>query len=424
VYAFYDTDVSRIVLVLPTASYRAADFIEAARRVGTKVVVAAEHRLAGLAGLSADSSLVISLKNPQRAAEAIAGFASRHSVDAVVAVDDEGVYVASLAQARLGLPHNPQEAIAATRDKQDMRLLLERANVLQPDYRLVRPHERACDVVSDIGFPCVIKPVSLSASRGVIRADDTEQAHTALERARQIARTGSSAQQPLLLERYIPGAEVAVEGLLRGGKLEVLAVFDKPDSPEGPYFEETLLVTPSRLPTPALSDIRKTTAAAVSALGLQEGPVHAELRVSDGRSYVLEVAARSIGGLCSRSLRFGLGARLEEIILRHALSLPLDNLEREPAASGVMMIPIQREGILRGVLGLDAANAVPGVAGIEISATQGRTIRPLPEGDRYLGFIFARGLTPAEVEVSLRRAYGLLEIRIDQPELADRAQLG
>jgi hypothetical protein len=211
---------------------------------------------------------------------------------------------------------------------------------------------------------------------------------------------------------------------LRGGKLEVLAVFDKPDSPEGPYFEETLLVTPSRLPTPALSDIRKTTAAAVSALGLQEGPVHAELRVSDGRSYVLEVAARSIGGLCSRSLRFGLGARLEEIILRHALSLPLDNLEREPAASGVMMIPIQREGILRGVLGLDAANAVPGVAGIEISATQGRTIRPLPEGDRYLGFIFARGLTPAEVEVSLRRAYGLLEIRIDQPELADRAQLG
>jgi hypothetical protein len=225
---------------------------------------------------------------------------------------------------------------------------------------------------------------------------------------------------PLLVEEYVPGAEVAVEGLLSGGDLEVLAVFDKPDPLVGPYFEETIYVTPSRLPPDRLARVHALTADAVTALGLTEGPVHAELRLGepapgggeDG-ARVLEVAARTIGGLCARTLRFGAGIALEELVLRHALGLPTDGLTREPAASGVMMLPIPRAGVLVGVRGQDAARAVPGVVGLEITINPGRPVRPLPEGDRYLGFVFARGATPAEVEDSLRRAHATLDVVID-----------
>ena len=195
----------------------------------------------------------------------------------------------------------------------------------------------------------------------------------------------------------------------------MLAVFDKPDPLEGPYFEETIYVTPSRLPAATLESITRLTAGAASALGLVEGPIHAELRIDGTRAWLLELAARSIGGLCSRSLRFGLGVSLEELILRHALGLPLDGLAREEAASGVMMLPIPRAGVLEEVRGQDEALAVPGVTGLEISIARGRPVRPLPEGDRYLGFLFARGETPEEVEEALRTAHGRLEIVIGEP---------
>ena len=213
----------------------------------------------------------------------------------------------------------------------------------------------------------------------------------------------------------MPGAEVAVEGLLRAGSLEPLAVFDKPDPLEGPYFEETIFTTPSRLPGEIVEAVTRTTADACAALRLREGPVHAEVRVNDGQVWMLELAARSIGGLCSRSLRFGAGVSLEEVILRHALGLPLGDLRREAPASGVMMLPIRRAGLLREVRGQDEARAVSGIAGLEISIGRDRPVRPLPEGDRYLGFLFARGETPAQVEHALRTAHGRLEIAIGEP---------
>jgi biotin carboxylase len=262
-----------------------------------------------------------------------------------------------------------------------------------------------------------VKPLSLSASRGVIRADDPPAAAAAAERVRAIlAEAGEDSAEPLLVERYVPGAEVAVEGLLRGGALEPLAVFDKPDPLEGPYFEETIFTTPSRLPGEIVAAVTRTTADACSALGLREGPIHAELRVDRGRVWMLELAARSIGGLCSRSLRFGVGVSLEEVILRHALGLPLRDLRREAAASGVMMLPIPRAGRLREVRGQDEARAVPGIVGLEISIGRDRPVRPLPEGDRYLGFLFARGETPTAVEDALRAAHARLEI-----DIAERA---
>jgi hypothetical protein len=204
-----------------------------------------------------------------------------------------------------------------------------------------------------------------------------------------------------------------VEGLLRGGVLEVLAVFDKPDPLDGPFFEETIYVTPSRHPVADLAEVRRLVQQACTALALAEGPIHAEARLSPDGPVLLEVAARSIGGLCARALRFGAGVSLEELLLRHALGLPTDGLVREDVASGVMMLPIPRSGVLREVAGQGAARAVPGVVGLEISIARGKAVRTLPEGDRYLGFLFARGGTAAEVEATLRAAHALLDVVIE-----------
>jgi biotin carboxylase len=406
-----------VLLLLPTATYRAADFLTAARALGAEVVVASERRLVSMG----DAQLTLDLCRPEAAAEAIAALAEDSPLDAVVAVDDQGVRVAALAAERLGLSGNPLEAVAATRDKAAMRRALAVAGVPQPEHRTVGPRDDAAAVAAEVGLPCVVKP--LSASRGVIRADDPQAAAAAVARVRAIlAEAGEDPEGPLLIERYVPGAEVAVEGLMRAGVLEPLAVFDKPDALEGPYFEETIFTTPSRLPSEIVAAVTRMTADACGALGLREGPVHAELRVDDERVWMLELAARSIGGLCSRSLRFGVGVSLEEVILRHALALPLGDLGREEAASGVMMLPIPRAGVLREVRGQDEARAVPGIAGLEISIGRDRPVRPLPEGDRYLGFLFARGETPAEVEHALRAAHERLEIDIAETAAGERSE--
>jgi biotin carboxylase len=404
--------VARLLLLLPTATYRAADFLTAARALGAEVAVASERRLVSMG----DAQLTLDLCRPEAAAEAIATLAEEKPLDAVVAVDDQGVRVAALVAERLGLPGNPPEAAAATRDKAAMRRALAAAGVPQPEHRTLGPGDDPAAITPDVGLPCVVKPLSLSASRGVIRADDPQAAAAAVARVRAIlAEAEQDHEGPLLIERYVPGAEVSVEGLLRAGSLETLAVFDKPDPLEGPYFEETIFTTPSRLPAGVVAAVTSMTADACAALGLREGPVHAELRIEGEHVWMLEVAARSIGGLCSRSLRFGLGVSLEELILRHALGLPLGDLRREPAASGVMMLPIPRAGVLREVRGQDEARAVPGIAGLEISIGRGRPVVPLPEGDRYLGFVFARGETPAQVEQVLRTAHARLEIDIAEP---------
>ena len=408
----------RVLLILPTSTYRAPDFLAAARALGVEVVVASEHRQA-LSGSMGDRALVISLRGPEAAAHAIEELHRRAPLDAVVAVDDVGQRAAAAACARIGLRCNPPQAVAASRDKAAMRRALAAAGVAQPEHRVAAGGDDVAALAAEVGLPCVVKPVSLSASQGVIRADDARAAEAAAARIRAILEcAGEDAGGPLLVERYVPGAEVAVEGLLRAGHLEVLAVFDKPDPLEGPYFEETIYVTPSRLPAEALQQIERLTQATADALGLREGPVHAELRLDGDRAWVLELAARSIGGLCSRALRFGAGASLEEVILRHALGLPLPDLHREAAASGVMMLPIERAGVLAGVGGRDEALAVPGITGLQITVAPDREVVPLPEGDRYLGFIFARGDDPAAVEAALREAHARLEVDIRAPAAA------
>jgi biotin carboxylase len=407
--------VPRVLILLPTATYKAPDFLAAAQRLGAEVVVASEQAQT-LATAMGDRALTLDLADPEAAAEAVVEAAGRRPLDAVVAVDDQGVLVAALAGFRLGLPHNPPEAVARTRNKAAMRVALATAGsaLRQPEHRVVGPDDDAAALAAEVGFPVVVKPISLAASRGVIRADDAEAARAAAERVRAIlADAGQPPDEPLLVEAYIAGQEVAVEALLRGGVLDVLAVFDKPDPLVGPYFEETIYVTPSRLPDDVQARVGQAVDVAAAALGLREGPVHAELRIDPaGHPWILELAARTIGGLCSRSLRFGAGVSLEELILRHALSLPLDPV-REQAAAGVMMLPIPAAGTLREVTGADKARHVPGITGLELSIRPGRTVRPLPEGDRYLGFLFARAETPEEVEAALRTAHARLGIVID-----------
>ncbi|MDQ3306056.1 MAG: ATP-grasp domain-containing protein [Actinomycetota bacterium] len=402
----------RVLLILPTGTYRAADFVRAASVLRTEVVVASEHRQAMAASME-DRALVLPLDRPEAAAAAIVAFAARSPIDAVVAVDEQGVLPAALAAARLGLAHNPPPAVAATRDKLATRVALAVAGIDQPAFRAARPGDDVAALAMEVGLPCVVKPVSLSGSRGVIRADDPPAAQAAAQWVRAIlADAGEDPEGPVLVEAFAPGVEVAVEGLLRAGELEVLAVFDKPDPLDGPYFEETIYVTPSRLDASTQDAVAALVAAGTRALGLSEGPVHAEVRVGDGDLRLIEVAARSIGGLCSRALSFGAGISLEEVILRHALGLGLDDLHREDQASGVMMLPIPRSGRLVEVGGLDAAQAVPGIEGVEVTIARGRMVRALPEGDRYLGFLFARAPTPEEVEAALRQAHAHLDVVI------------
>jgi biotin carboxylase len=408
---------ARLLLLLPTRTYRTEDFVDAAHTLGVDLVCASE-KPSTLEALAPDSLLTLDFNDPGDAAARVAEWTATRPLAAVVGVDDVTAAAAAAIAERLGLRASAPAAVAAARDKYQMRQCLAAAGVPVPRFRRIALSENPVLAARGVEFPCVLKPLSLSASRGVIRANTTEQFVVAFKRiaallARDDVTVSGDAARYLLAEEYVPGLEVALEGLLVQGRLHVLALFDKPDPLEGPFFEETIYVTPSRLPEAVQAAIRTTTTAACAALGLTEGPVHAELRVNDDGPWVLEVAARSIGGLCSRTLRFGTGMTLEEIILRHALGWSIATLERERPAAGVMMIPIPRAGVLRQVHGLDDATATRHVEDIVISAHPGHELVPLPEGWQYLGFVFARADAPADVEDALRIAHARLRFVID-----------
>jgi biotin carboxylase len=283
---------------------------------------------------------------------------------------------------------------------------LQAGEVPQPSFRLIGSSDDARRAAEAIGYPVVVKPLSLSGSRGVIKVDSPDHVEEIAERVRRInAVAGANPNEPILMESFMAGPEVALEGMLWSGELEVLSVFDKPDQGNGPYFEETIYVTPSRLHPEVLAEVEWVAGKAVEALGLVEGPIHAEFRITEGRVRVVELAARSIGGLCGRALRFGLmGESLESLILRHALGMGKARVHRQPAASGVLMLPIPRSGTLKSVEGIEAAQRIPLVTDVEITVPAGSEIRAVPDADRYLGFVFARGPSPAEVEAALRLA--------------------
>jgi biotin carboxylase len=406
--------MARVLLLIPSRTYRTHDFMAAAARLGVDVVVGSEHRPA-LAGLMEGRHLRLDFNDLVGSTARIVAFAGTQPLAAIVAVDDAGTLLAAAAAQALGLPHNPVDAVEAARDKARMRERFAAAGLLTPRFTTAAIDSNPQAIAAIVAYPCVVKPIDLSGSQGVVKVDDVEGFPEVFARVAAIvsACRPNGRGRSVLIEDFIPGDEVAVEALLRGGALEVLAIFDKPDPLDGPFFEETIYVTPSRLSPERQARIRETTALAARALGLTDGPIHAELRLNRQGIWMLEVAARSIGGLCSRTLHFGSGLSLEELILRHAAGLPMPSHQRERSAAGVMMLPIRNRGRLRAVEGQGEAKEVPGIDGLVITIPPGETLVPLPEGDRYLGFMFARADSPDAVEAALRHAHAQLRVVTD-----------
>jgi ATP-grasp domain/L-amino acid ligase C-terminal domain 2/ATP-grasp N-terminal domain len=417
----------RVLLLAATTGYQTRAFGEAALGLGVELLFATD-RCHVLEDPWQDGAVPVQFHDERASVAAILDSLRTRPVDGIIAVGDRPTVIAARVAEALALPGHPPEAAAAARDKQRTRERLRDAGLPAPWFLPSRVDANPRDLARAVSFPCVIKPVALSGSRGVIRADDPDGFLIAFERLRAllhlpgIRAERNDAHDRLLIEGFIPGREFALEGLLDRGALTVLALFDKPDPLDGPFFEETIYVTPSSAPAGVEARIGDAVARAARAIGLRHGPIHAECRVNDGGVFVLEVAARPIGGLCSRALRFARSPAddpsralfpFEELLLRHALGERPDAWSREPRASGVMMIPIPGRGVYRGVSGVEDACRVEGVDAVVVTAKTDQLLVPLPEGASYLGFIFALGDTPDAAERSLRMAHGRLGFTIE-----------
>jgi biotin carboxylase len=409
-----------VLLFATTTGYQIRSFGEAAERVGVEVALATD-RCQTLDDPWRDQAIPVRFHDHAASLRAVTRAAGGVTpIVGVLAVGDRPVPLAADAAERLGVPFHPPGAARASRNKQLSRARWREAGLPVPWFTALSIHDEPAGAARS--FPCVVKPLVLSGSRGVIRADDETGLARAFARVRRLLQSREvralreTDVDTILVEEYLPGDEYAIEGVLDRGELHVLAIFDKPDPLTGPYFEETIYVTPSREPEPRQAAIRSAVSTAARALGLWHGPLHAECRVDGDRVSVLEVAGRPIGGLCARALRFTRDEGemdLEELLLRHAAGEPLGRWSREPRASGVMMVPIPRRGVFRRVEGLDAAAAVPGVVDVRITAKPDQVLVPLPEAASYLGFIFARGESPEDVELALRAAHHRLHVVVD-----------
>jgi len=404
-------DFPRILVIAPHGSYRTSAFITAAHRLGVKVLLVSEGKHSIVSDYA--QGLHIDPTDEAGALALILAEAANESVAAIVATDDSTTELAAQAARQLGLPHNPPTAVKLARRKDKARACLSAAGLPVPEHRCIYLDQPLQEQLEAVVYPLVIKPVGMSGSRGVIRVNNQTELNQAVQRIQtmlqQEIHTDPDAARLLLLEKFIPGDEVAVEGMLSGGELQVLTVFDKPDPLNGPYFEETYYTTPSRHAHDTLDELHHTVQAACSAYGLREGPVHAECRINGEGTWILEVAARTIGGLCGRLLQFGTGYSLEELVLAQAMGKALP-IEASSQGAGVLMIPIPQAGILKRVEGVLAAQRVPYIESVEIQLREGHELVPLPEGNSYLGFIFARAPSAPQAEIALRAAHACLKI--------------
>ncbi len=391
----------RLLLFAATTGYQIRVFADAARRLGVDLTLATD-RCHVMEDPWGDRAVAVKFDRTPESVEALRGL----EFDGVAAVGDRPAVLAAAAAEAVGLRFHPLAAAQAANDKHLARQLYKAAGMRVPQFFRASFDEAPEELAARAPYPCVLKPLGLSASRGVIRANDPDEFTAAFHRIRKIG------ERFFQVEAYIPGAEFAMEGLVTAGQFQALAIFDKPDPLEGPFFEETIYVTPSRQPASVQKELIETAARAVRALGFEHGPVHAELRHNAEGAWILEVAARPIGGLCAQALRFAPAMPLEELILRHALGEDVTGARVADAASGVMMIPIPRGGVYESVEGVDRARDVAGIEDVAITAKEGQLLVPLPEGATYLGFIFARGKSAEEVEGALRQAHGELRFQI------------
>lgn len=407
----------RLLLLASKMGYQTRSFAEAARRLGIEVIIGSD-RCHQLGDPWSDGAVALHFEQPESAAQQLVEAVGSRAVSGVLALGDRQTAAAAHAARLLGLRYNLPESIENSRSKLRQRQVLQAAGLPVPAFFDFPVGEAMEKVLARTKFPCVLKPLRLTASQGVIRANDPDEFRAAVARivkllaSAEVQVTREPDLDRILVESYVSGGELALEGLLVGGKLRVLALFDKPDPLEGPYFIETIYTTPSRHKEDVQNKIIQTTMDAIKALGLTAGPVHAEMRINDQGVWMLEIAARSIGGLCSRALRFGDGISLEELILRHAIGEDISHIEREEAAAGVMMMPVPKTGILKEVRNIESAKQIPGIENIVTTIAPEQKLEPLPFGAKYLGFMFARGKSPEFVENSIRTAYDLLKVVI------------
>lgn len=405
----------RLLIIAPHGSYRTAPFLQAAHQLGVRVLIASEGKHSIVSDYA--RGLHLDPRDPDSALPLILEEAAQHGpFNGVIGTDDATLELAAAAARHFGLPHNDPHAMRLAWRKDLARDRLQLHGVAKPQHRLLNLQSSLAEQIEGFPFPAVIKPIALSASRGVIRVNDLPELLLAAQRVSKMLacepQLDSYARSHLLLEEFVPGAEVAVEGMLYDGQLQILTIFDKPEPLNGPYFEETYYITPSCLSALQRAELAQTIKAVCAAYGLREGPIHAECRINDLEIKVLEVAARTIGGLCGRLLQFGTGQSLETLVLRHAMRQAID-VEPLQEGAGVLMIPIPRAGILKRVEGLLAARRIPYIDDVDIQIREGYEVKPLPEGASYLGFIFARAPTAEAAEQALRQAHACLNIVID-----------
>lgn len=416
------TPRQRLLLFAAKLGYQTRSFNAAAEKLGVELAFVTD-RCGRMDDPWNDHALPAHFESPETAARAVLEAQRGLRVDGVLALGDRPGPTAAYVARGLGLLHNHPASVEACRNKLRTREVFREAGIPVPWFRGVSLNALPEPALLGINYPCVLKPLSLSASQGVVRANNREEFLAGAARLKkllespEIRATRELNLHQMLVEGYLPGSEVAVEALLTEGTLRILAIFDKPDPLEGPYFEETIYVTHSRLPDSGQRAIESTLQSAVRALGLTHGPVHAEFRLNEQGVWPIEVAPRPIGGLCARALRFRIadgeeGIGLEELLLRHALGLPGGDAVRESGASGVMMIPVPQCGILENVEGEESARQIPGITSLEITARVHDYIAAWPEGSSYLGFLFARCDTPAAAEAALRAAHTQLKFTL------------
>jgi len=400
---------SSLLVIAPNNSYRIAPYLKAANQLGLNSLIISDSRHSLVVEVA--DGLYADFSNQRMAVQKIYQTVRHQNIVGVIATDDYTVEIAAQVASKLRLPHNPVSGMKAARWKHHARRVLQQAGLPVPTHRCIQLNEPLAQQIDGFPFPCVVKPLNLSGSKGVIRSNTKDEFLAACERIRHIVADQPSveARQTLLVESYIPGIEVALEGILEQGKFTALAIFDKPDPLEGPYFEETYYITPSRLSHRQQQKLINCVADACHAYGLITGPVHAELRITEDVVYIIEVAARTIGGECARLLEYGTGYSLEELVILNAMGKSVAPTAFQTSA-GVLMIPTPKAGVLRRIEGILAAQKIPYIDAINIAIREGHELKCLPEGSSYLGFIFASGPNPAIVEKALRRAHQALNI--------------
>jgi len=409
---------SAVILIIPSASYRTGPFMNAIKKLDLKVLVISDKSQV-FSGKYPDNLIIINFNHWKDKSVEISKWAKNNGLKAVIGVDEESIVLAANLSNFLNVDHNSIESVLLTKNKYLMRTELKKTGLCSPWFKIFSIYESSNKIINEISFPCVIKPTFLSASRGVIRVNTIKELANGIKTINEllsleeIRERGGEKSDWILVEEYIPGKEVAIEGIVSEGKLKVLAVFDKPEPLVGPTFEETIFVTPSILPEKTLYSLFETAEIAVNTLGIVKGPVHIEIRINSSGNYILECASRSIGGICSNVLEFHGGMSLEELILRSYLGRNVEKTKLTDTARGVMMMPNEKSGILKEIRGVEDALNVKGVTDLQITLKPGENLEPLPKGDRYLGFIFAEDKDQELVIKALKNAWSKIAVVLE-----------